>query len=219
MTLRLIVARVCGAIGVSRLSRILAISIAPSNLSRTRSIQAILRSTITRSIHDRYWSADFRAGFGRVYEVPATLMYVVCSALLASLPFLQDFRTMAPQQKPSQIPKVQFRVLIVGRANSGKTTILKRVCETTESPKIYRRDQSGQRSQVRSHSWRHPQSHRLVRFNSKVQLRLDSMFCWQWLDVTVTIVLAAWPPWYRWRTDFRKTRWLYFPRLSWIRVW
>ncbi|KAF8552618.1 hypothetical protein OG21DRAFT_1415761, partial [Imleria badia] len=32
----------------------------------------------------------------------------------------------------------KFRVLIVGRANAGKTSILKRVCETTESPKIYR---------------------------------------------------------------------------------
>ncbi|KAH9172532.1 hypothetical protein EDB89DRAFT_1851056 [Lactarius sanguifluus] len=39
-------------------------------------------------------------------------------------------------QQPS--PNIQFRVLIVGRANSGKTSILQRVCETTESPMIYR---------------------------------------------------------------------------------
>ncbi|KIN98658.1 hypothetical protein M404DRAFT_57289, partial [Pisolithus tinctorius Marx 270] len=31
-----------------------------------------------------------------------------------------------------------FRVLIIGRANAGKTSILQRVCETTESPQIYR---------------------------------------------------------------------------------
>ncbi|KAJ7655513.1 hypothetical protein B0H17DRAFT_956344, partial [Mycena rosella] len=31
-----------------------------------------------------------------------------------------------------------FRVLIAGRANAGKTSILQRVCETTESPEIYR---------------------------------------------------------------------------------
>jgi hypothetical protein len=31
-----------------------------------------------------------------------------------------------------------FRVLVMGRANAGKTSILQRVCETTESPKIYR---------------------------------------------------------------------------------
>ena len=37
-----------------------------------------------------------------------------------------------------QIPNMQFRVLIVGRANAGKTTILQRVCDTTESPTIFR---------------------------------------------------------------------------------
>ncbi|KAH9027804.1 hypothetical protein EDB85DRAFT_91871 [Lactarius pseudohatsudake] len=37
-----------------------------------------------------------------------------------------------------RIPEVQFRVLIIGRANAGKTSILQRICETTESPAIYR---------------------------------------------------------------------------------
>jgi septin family protein len=37
------------------------------------------------------------------------------------------------------IRDLQFRVLVIGRANAGKTTILQRVCDTTESPKIYRR--------------------------------------------------------------------------------
>jgi GTPase SAR1 family protein len=36
------------------------------------------------------------------------------------------------------ITHLKFRVLVLGRANAGKTTILQRVCETTESPKIYR---------------------------------------------------------------------------------
>ena len=35
-------------------------------------------------------------------------------------------------------PVTQFRVLVIGRANAGKTSILQRVCETTESPTIYR---------------------------------------------------------------------------------
>ncbi|KAH9027816.1 hypothetical protein EDB85DRAFT_94069 [Lactarius pseudohatsudake] len=43
------------------------------------------------------------------------------------------------QQPRRQIPEVQFRVLIIGRANAGKTSILQRICETTESPVIYRR--------------------------------------------------------------------------------
>ena len=36
-------------------------------------------------------------------------------------------------------PFLRFRVLVIGRANAGKTSILQRVCDTTESPKIYRR--------------------------------------------------------------------------------
>ncbi|KAH8991763.1 hypothetical protein EDB86DRAFT_2806460 [Lactarius hatsudake] len=45
---------------------------------------------------------------------------------------------MDTQQPPRRIPKIQFRVLIIGRANAGKTSILQRVCDTTESPIIYR---------------------------------------------------------------------------------
>ncbi|KAK6977123.1 hypothetical protein R3P38DRAFT_3220612 [Favolaschia claudopus] len=37
-----------------------------------------------------------------------------------------------------RLPEVRFRVLVAGRANAGKTTILQRVCETTESPEVYR---------------------------------------------------------------------------------
>jgi len=35
----------------------------------------------------------------------------------------------------------QFRILVIGRANAGKTTLLQRVCKTTESPIV--RDQDG----------------------------------------------------------------------------
>ncbi|KAG1900292.1 uncharacterized protein F5891DRAFT_1109287 [Suillus fuscotomentosus] len=31
----------------------------------------------------------------------------------------------------------RFRVLIMGRANPGKTTILQKVCNTTDQPEIY----------------------------------------------------------------------------------
>ncbi|KAH9053324.1 hypothetical protein EDB87DRAFT_1569374 [Lactarius vividus] len=41
---------------------------------------------------------------------------------------------MNTQQPRRQIPEVQLRVLIIGRANAGKTSILQRICETTESP-------------------------------------------------------------------------------------
>lgn len=34
----------------------------------------------------------------------------------------------------------RFRVLVIGRANAGKTTILKKMCETTENPIVRNKD-------------------------------------------------------------------------------
>jgi len=31
----------------------------------------------------------------------------------------------------------RFRILVIGRANAGKTTLLQKVCNTTEDPCIY----------------------------------------------------------------------------------
>ena len=42
-----------------------------------------------------------------------------------------------------RLPEINFRVLIIGRANAGKTSILQRVCDTTDSPAVYRRTGDG----------------------------------------------------------------------------
>jgi GTPase SAR1 family protein len=42
----------------------------------------------------------------------------------------------------------RFRILIVGRANAGKTTILRAICNTTENPEIYDGDGNKVRIQV-----------------------------------------------------------------------
>jgi GTPase SAR1 family protein len=49
-------------------------------------------------------------------------------------------KTISPTgtQGTRLIPDLRFRVLVIGRANAGKTSILQRVCDTTESPTIYR---------------------------------------------------------------------------------
>ena len=52
---------------------------------------------------------------------------------------------MSSEQTHRQVPNIQFRVLVIGRANAGKTTILQRVCDTTESPTIYRRGENGEK--------------------------------------------------------------------------
>ena len=66
--------------------------------------------------------------------------------------FRRPFGTMATQQDTPRVPDIQFRVLIIGRANAGKTSILQRVCDTTESPEIYRTDTEGTRHLVCSDS-------------------------------------------------------------------
>jgi hypothetical protein len=70
-----------------------------------------------------------------------------CSAPARSI--LQHLRAMDAQQILPRVPNVKFRVLIIGRANAGKTSIMQRVCDTTESPEIYRVDSSGARNRVR----------------------------------------------------------------------
>ncbi|KAH9054680.1 hypothetical protein EDB87DRAFT_1834670 [Lactarius vividus] len=67
-----------------------------------------------------------------VYGKPKPLADVI--RVLGSRP---TFSNNDIRQHRRQIPEVQFRVLIIGRANAGKTSILQRICETTESPVIY----------------------------------------------------------------------------------
>jgi hypothetical protein len=72
------------------------------------------------------------------------------------------------QRTPSDPLDIKFRVLIIGRANAGKTSILQRVCDTTDSPQIFSVDSSGVRTLVRSRSlWKFP-SHHLTRFHNSM---------------------------------------------------
>ena len=90
-------------------------------------------------------SVDTRQeGHMEVWEKTRENMRKVCfiepSRLIdASYPTITSGLLMDRQQPRRRIPEIQLRVLIVGRANAGKTSILQRVCETTESPIIYRR--------------------------------------------------------------------------------
>jgi hypothetical protein len=79
---------------------------------------------------------------------------------LPSLPSYGYFRTMGSQQNLPRVRRdIKFRVLIIGRANAGKTSILQRVCDTTENPQIYSVDESGARTLVCSQSvWLLPPS-------------------------------------------------------------
>jgi GTPase SAR1 family protein len=60
-----------------------------------------------------------------------------------------DAQAAQPEQILPELPRyLRFRVLIIGRANAGKTSILQRVCDTTESPEIYKLDPWGERERV-----------------------------------------------------------------------
>jgi hypothetical protein len=91
-------------------------------------------------------------------------------------PFLQHLGAMDTEQNLPPAPKdVRFRVLIIGRANAGKTSILQRVCDTNESPKIHGVGPSGDRNPVRLRSQWQFRSHHLSRFNSTLRWRLGRL--------------------------------------------
>ena len=49
----------------------------------------------------------------------------------------EDFR-LDPAQVKEHFDRIgRFRILVIGRSNAGKTTILQRVCNTTELPEIF----------------------------------------------------------------------------------
>ena len=62
--------------------------------------------------------------------------------LFSTLTHLSSY-AMDVQQDHTQVLIFQFRVLIIGRANVGKTSILQAVCKTTESLEIYQLDEGG----------------------------------------------------------------------------
>ena len=55
---------------------------------------------------------------------------------------------MSTEQTYQVIPKIQFQVLIIGRANAGKTLILQQFCDTMEIPTIYRWEENGRKEEV-----------------------------------------------------------------------
>ncbi|KAF8267303.1 hypothetical protein EI94DRAFT_1581739 [Lactarius quietus] len=81
----------------------------------------------------------------------------------------------AEQTRPSRLPNILFRVLVVGRANAGKTSILQRVCETTESPTIYRGEEEVRGLSLRLRRGEHRIDDEIVFSNHRGYIFHDSM--------------------------------------------
>lgn len=75
---------------------------------------------------------------------------------------------MAVQQDLPQVPSS----ILPEEKTQERLSILQRICDTTESPEIYRIGPSGTRDRVRFRSRWHFRSHPLARFNWTIHLRL-----------------------------------------------
>ena len=63
------------------------------------------------------------------------------SSIEVNAPIIEDMTQtihLDPEEVKKQFDRIgHFRILVVGRSNAGKTTLLQRVCKTTELPEIY----------------------------------------------------------------------------------
>ena len=73
---------------------------------------------------------DFTRGFSLSTLNPAYLPALMLSWIKRRLKRLREPAKLRAKY-------THFRILVIGRANAGKTTLLKRVCNTTEEPCIY----------------------------------------------------------------------------------
>jgi hypothetical protein len=121
-------------------------------------------------------------------------------------------RAIVAQNILPEVPdNVRFRILIIGRANAGKTSILQRVCDTTESPEIYRLGPWGERNRVRSRSQWGPPFDLIIRSGSTRGITRGWADLFLLVMLIMRILLPAWPPQRRGRNYIRESRGICFP--------
>ena len=91
---------------------------------------------------------------------------------------------MSTEQTYQVIPKIQFQVLIIGRANAGKTLILQQFCDTMEIPTIYRWEENGRKEEV------HGPKFVCESDLTADQVTLDSLTC-QWMLVIIILLFVC----------------------------
>jgi len=60
------------------------------------------------------------------------------SGMVTDSPGADDMLHIDPETVKKHFDRIgRFRVLVIGRSNAGKTTLLQRVCNTTELPEVF----------------------------------------------------------------------------------
>jgi len=60
------------------------------------------------------------------------------SGIVTDSPGADDMLHIDPETVRKHFDRIgRFRVLVIGRSNAGKTTLLQRVCNTTELPEVF----------------------------------------------------------------------------------
>ena len=92
----------------------------------------------------------------RMVVVGSHTRSATCPCSTSTVPLLTSHTlgTMDSQEYLPRVPRdIKFRILVIGRANAGMTSILQRLCDTTGSPEIYRLGRRGKkRERVRPRS-------------------------------------------------------------------
>ena len=116
----------------------------------------------------------------------------------------------------------QFRILVMGRSNAGKTTILQKVCNTTEQPMIFSPEGDEVWISVYVQPFKHciAYTHQLLDQSRSYFTFLEGL-AWS-ISVSDNICSskrAARGTQHQQRDDIQKQSWVHFPRLSRLRVW
>ena len=103
-----------------------------------------------------------------------------------------------------------FRILVIGRGNAGKTTLLQRVCNTTEDPCIY--DDNGKNLvSVSTRRWMLP-----LKFQTSLYLPQRYSTYYRYLLAYLTLPISAWDTRYQSGVRIQEQPQIYLPRFSWI---
>ena len=104
----------------------------------------------------------------------------------------------------------RFRILVIGRANAGKTTLLQRVCNTTEDPCIYDDNDKNLVSGYR------PDVEFYLKISSSSNLPQRYSTYYRYLLVCLTLFISARDTRYQSAVRVQKQSRIYLPRFSWI---